>query len=569
MLFNVVIEQTGGIRFSPALEMDKPMGGITQWLTPGLPLEALERYVGSLSGAEGTQEILRRVRKGLRNDGSALGEQLAWLDNGELPAGGPERLDPDGVLKMWEGRQVSEGELALMSKHLNVSQEKIVSLMHQEVLEGRGQWIPAVKREGPIWRCHRCGSTEVQEWPSFYGQAATCQGCLSIGAMTSLQVFFRLKRGEIKPGVGQERVSGEWNYSFEFSAAQRRAAEELLAYAGRQGAREVLIWAACGAGKTEVCFPFIRRSLGEGKRVLFAAPRQDVVHDLHNRLTQSFSEYRVGIWSGAVHEWEYAQLMVATTHQILKFYQAFDVIIFDETDAYPYDENEVLEYGMKQALDPNGQMVYLTATPSESLLQRTSRNECMLIRLPARFHGQPVPVPEVIKSKLPEYNSASEQILNSGDLLKMRDLMEEMTMEGPLLIFVPVVAMVQEWVKALGRLFAGKVVEGSWGADPDRRRKVSDFISGGSDIFVCTSILERGITVDRVQILILYAHHELFDVRTLVQMAGRTGRTAKNPSGRAILIAPQVTKSMLTAIDWIREQNILAGKGGFLNVREN
>ena len=139
-------------------------------------------------------------------------------------------------------------------------------------------------------------------------------------------------------------------------------------------------------------------------------------------------------------------------------------------------------------------------------------------------------------------------------------------LQGVLLVFVPTVAMVREWVKVFRDMFGDKQVEGSWGADPKRRDKILGFRTGKIRIFVSTSILERGVTINGVQVIVLYAHHELYDVRTLVQMAGRTGRTAQCPTGRALFLAPKKAEPMRAALDWIKEQNALAREGGFLDV---
>lgn len=42
--------------------------------------------------------------------------------------------------------------------------------------------------------------------------------------------------------------------------------------------------------------------------------------------------------------------MIATTHQLLKFYQAFDLLIVDEVDAFPYVDNPVLYHAVEQAV---------------------------------------------------------------------------------------------------------------------------------------------------------------------------------------------------------------------------
>src|SRR5690606_27188817 len=47
---------------------------------------------------------------------------------------------------------------------------------------------------------------------------------------------------------------------------------------------ELLVWAVCGAGKTEVLFAGINTALAAGKRLCIATPRTDVVRELAPRL---------------------------------------------------------------------------------------------------------------------------------------------------------------------------------------------------------------------------------------------------------------------------------------------
>ena len=70
----------------------------------------------------------------------------------------------------------------------------------------------------------------------------------------------------------------------ELSPAQRQAAERLL---GTE-AKRALVWAACGAGKTEVVYPLIERALQQGSDVLFAVPRRDIVVELGRRVQAAF-----------------------------------------------------------------------------------------------------------------------------------------------------------------------------------------------------------------------------------------------------------------------------------------
>lgn len=601
MLYNVLLDQQGGISLSPAPEVDKLLAGPAKLLSPGLPLESLKRYLGALlalptrkagldcpSSTKLEKEIIGRVRKGLEKDGSPLEEKLEWQESRSLSDHGEMRralLDEELFMKfirIVEGRQVAEGEFPFLAQWIGLNSDELITLMQKAVLKNKGEWLTALSQERSAWRCSRCGSTHSEVWPSLYGPTSTCLGCKSIGALSSLQVLFRMKpdawKASFQSQMGSESNqacqreflpdNGEGACSFEFSAAQRKAAVRLLSDSEGGIVKETLVWAACGAGKTEVCFPLINDYLREGKNVLFAAPRQDVVHDVHPRLRRFFPRYQVRLFSGAAPpRWDNSQLTVATTHQVLRFYRAFHLLIFDEMDAYPFVGNKILEYGMRQALREDGRLIYLTATPSPEILNKVSQQTCSLIRLPARYHGYPVPLPEVVKIKLPEGETAQAgRILQAACLPELRAVLEELLQNGPLLVFVPTIALVRQWVLVLRTMFQDRLVEGSWSSEPERRRKVLSFIGGKCDIFVCTSILERGITVNGVQVVILYAQHALYDVRTLVQMAGRIGRTARCPGGRAVFLASKETKAMITAQNWIREQNALAQKEGFLNV---
>lgn len=617
MLFNVLIDRTGNYSFSPVPEVDKLFLEIDYMLKPGFPLEFLKHNLRisvdadsrpilrtpiiSESTEQGKERsssikntILDKLTKVLKKEGSNLAVELEWQksvsDSGirvdllqELQA---EQLISDFV-NIVRGRQVAEQDFPFLAEKLKITQEKLLELMQVTVLLKSGEWVEALNRSRRGWRCNRCGSEVNTGWPSLYGHTVTCLSCKSIGSVSSLQVMYRLKpdynsslsslgsqtglaRQQSISDTRDNRLNYE-DYSFEFTAVQTQAAADLIRYSQEGSVKEILVWAACGAGKTEICFPVIRNFLNQKKRVLFVAPRQDVVHDLEVRLRKHFADFKIRLMSGAAPPaWDDAELTVATTHQVLRFIKAFDLIVFDETDAYPYYGNQVLAYGIRQALYEKGCLIYLTATPSEEVLNKVEKKECKLIRLPVRYHGHPMPVPDIQKTKLPGKDHIEvDQILKDNGFPVLRAIFEELAEKGPLLVFVPVIGMVKVWVMVLKHIFKDRTVEGSWSFDPDRRNKVIDFINGRINVFVCTSILERGVTVNGVQVAVLYAHHKLFDLRTLVQMAGRAGRTIQCPYGRVVFLAPLKTKAMLAAQNWIKEQNNIAFKEGLLTAKES
>ena len=578
MLFYVLIDQKGTVSFSPVPDVDKHYKKL---LRPALPLSYLQYYLSHLSALEGNlanqkksledleNMIINLLLKGLKKDGAILEEQFFWAEERLYSSKIMDEIGEEvfsKFLKMIQGRQITERELVSLAKIINISDNDLIKLLQVTVSQGLGEWIPALQRDKSGWICQRCNSSEIQEWPSLYGKTATCLECKILGPQTSLQTIFRSnpKKCYHKPVLNdvQEELCQKW--SIEFTFEQARAAKKLVEYSSEIGSREVLLWAACGAGKTEVGFPLIDRYLADGKKVLFAAPRQDVVHDVHPRLQKNFPNISINLLSGAVPpKFEESPLTVATTHQVLKFYRYFDLIIFDEVDAYPYSGSAALNNGIKMALREEGQLVYLTATPTDELLKKSALGQCLTIKLPVRHHGQSLPLPLWKKVKLNlEYPYRAEKIIKGSDIKKVEEQMKEVMVQGPLLIFVPVVALVEEWVRVTRRLFPSRTVEGSWSSDPNRTEKIKNFQERKYDLFVTTSILERGITVPKVQVIVLYADHEIFDVRSLVQMAGRVGRTAEDPTGTVLFLADRETTAMKSSIEWIEEQNSFASRGG-------
>ena len=87
--------------------------------------------------------------------------------------------------------------------------------------------------------------------------------------------------------------------------------------------------------------------------------------------------------------------MIATTHQLLKFYQAFDLLIIDEVDAFPYVDNPILYKATQNAIKKEGNTLYLTATSTDELDKKVKKKEIIRYSLPRRFHGNPLVVPEI------------------------------------------------------------------------------------------------------------------------------------------------------------------------------
>ena len=579
MRFFLTLDPDNTLRLSLFPQVDKPDGTrAAAFVTPGLPLLQAQVVLGKLR-KQARSKWLARFGLG-PPDGQSSGhvqladrdaraavltalaasglpdQNWAWQEVREAGGISGELLAKAKVFSARvRGRQLSEADLTRLGRELGLVNGDIWQAAEIAVQSGEGEWVPALAREIAGWRCQRCGGTKVEEWPDVLGQAATCLSCTTLGSLTSRQVLYRDRR---RPLV---EFAFRFQPTRELNSAQVGAAGQLLEFIQGQETEEALLWAACGAGKTEVCFPAIAWALSQGRPVLFAAPRQDVVHDVAPRLLQAFPGLSVPVLTGAsATRFQPGGLVLATTHQVLRFHEAFEFIVLDEMDAFPYAGDRMLAWGLQRALVPGGKILYLSATPASEILQQVRRGSCRLIRLPARHHRHPLPVPRWVKLARPWGDAGRPQcppVLTAE--------LEALVRRGTVVLFVPEIPWVTRWVALLRQTFAAWRIDGSWSTDPARQAKIARLREGEYEIFVSTSILERGVTVRGAQVMVLAADHAVFGTRGLVQMAGRAGRAADLPDGEVVFVSEHRSQAIVEAIRWIEEQNQLARAEGLLD----
>lgn len=556
-----MVDRENKISYSPFPRLEERGLGLQGYITPGLPLAYLDKFLSKIKiklnqrKADIPVKMIKELTKCFPKQFSWTWHSPGAVEGSQAELTQPEltQVQEERFKECVRGRQLTEADLNKLALEIGVGFPEVRLLAHTLVQQGLGEWIPSVQYTPKGWQCRRCGETVLQEWPGIYGTAATCPSCSALGASTTQQALYRDRR---PLNQGHERI--EFIPHWELTPAQKAAAQEVLSFAKSDPSKQALLWAACGAGKTEVCFPAAAWALNEGRAVLFAAPRQDVVRDVAPRLLRDFPGLSLQVLTGSSPlKFQSGAMVIATTHQVLRFYRAFDLILLDEMDAFPYNGSRMLEWGLRQALKPDGKILYLTATPSEDILRGAEQNRYPFIRLPARHHRQPLPVPVWEKVAIQsDMTECPEQLAKK---------IEALGNLGLVLIFVPKISWVDAWVKRFRAKFKDWEIEGSYSSDPERQPKVEGLKQGKFRIFVSTSILERGITIPRVQVIVLAADHPVFDERALVQMAGRAGRTKEFPTGNVLFLAKTKSKAIRTTLQWINEQNSLAYDLGLLD----
>lgn len=378
-------------------------------------------------------------------------------------------------------------------------------------------------------RCERCGNED----PMYFYQDKDiwyCRKCIAFGR---IDVGAKPKVVEYSKKV--HKVSYQLEYPL--TKEQERVVHEIRSHQA-QG-KDVLIYAACGAGKTELVMDSIQRFLAQGKKVGFAISRRQVVLEIRDRMEKAFPTLKVIAVCEGFTDVVDGDLIVCTMHQLYRYEKTFDLLIMDEVDAFPYRDNKLLEtIAMRSCV---GSKLYLTATPDENILKQVERGELRMVELFQRPHGYPLIVPQVIHT------------LPCFQYLYVIYFLWQHKKEGiQVLLFVPTIAMAHQWQKRLRLLFRCAPFTSK---TEDKEAVIDAFHEKKYDVLISTTILERGITIRGIHIAILHADHPVFNEASLIQMIGRVGRRLEMPTGKGIFLCTQVTTDIKRCIHAIEKMN--------------
>ena len=72
---------------------------------------------------------------------------------------------------------------------------------------------------------------------------------------------------------------------------------------------------------------------------------------------------------------------------------------------------------------------------------------------------------------------------------------------------------------------------------------------------VCTTLLERGITIPSVQVVVFKGDHSVFTTASLIQIFGRVGRSFKDPEGKGVCLCQASSESIKDCVSQITKMN--------------
>ncbi|MED1873024.1 DEAD/DEAH box helicase [Brevibacillus borstelensis] len=512
------------------------------------------------------------------------------------------KRESERLLAWMSGRALLWDEVGVLLNKKGWASRSLEYCFQWMILSGKAERRPGIEwrirrswlRHRMLFTCARCGSEQtivLTRCHSCRQGCAYCTECLDMGRSKCCTPYFCVPRqkasqayeavspgklcertvnrgftGERMAGTSYERRAALLDWQGTYSPMQKMAAEKARQFVAsdRPGLGEFLLWAVCGAGKTELLFPSVAETLRAGGQVLIATPRKDVVLELAPRIAKVFPNARViAVHGSSTEKWEDSDITIATTHQVMRFYHRFPLVVLDEVDAFPYHNNPVLYRVVSRAVQPGGKILYLSATPPRYLQKRLVPKRAQShmhsrthVLLPGRYHGSPLPVPLVCTVRgLHKHLSAGRSI---------RPLLETLaaSLDGgrQVFVFVPRVDQVPVVLGYLQRRLPGysQAMAGVHAADPEREEKVRLFRAKQLLVMVTTTILERGVTIPRSDVIVVGTEAPVFDEASLVQIAGRVGRSSDAPSGTVLFIEEYRTSASRAAIRQINRMNQLA-----------
>ncbi len=407
------------------------------------------------------------------------------------------------------------------------------------------QELPTIKRQNGRYQCFRCGSMIDQKLWKLSEEVLYCRACIQLGRIRSDQRLYAIAQQDFE---GQEVL----NWKGTLTSYQQEVSDGLIQAVKEK--RNALVHAVTGAGKTEMMYQVVANAIKDGKAVCIATPRIDVCIELYGRMKGDFS-CPISLLHGESEPYFRTPLVIATTHQLLKFYQAFDLLIIDEVDAFPYVDNPILYKATQNAIKKEGNTLFLTATSTDELDKKVKKKEIIRYSLPRRFHGNPLVVPEI--KWVPKIREKIEKGRIPYELLQL--IKKQRQTHYPLLIFVSEIELGKQFTENLKKYFPKETVGFVSSQTTDRLRMVEEFRNRALTILISTTILERGVTFPFVDVFVLESDHKLFTKSALVQISGRVGRSKERPTGKLLFLSEGITREMKKAIMEIKKMNQEAG----------
>jgi transcription-repair coupling factor (superfamily II helicase) len=341
------------------------------------------------------------------------------------------------------------------------------------------------------------------------------------GELLSLYAERKRRSGHVFGPDSDWQREFEERFPFTETADQREAIELVKADMEAPRPMDRLICGDVGYGKTEVALRAAFKSAAEGKQVLMLVPTTILAQQHYGTFSERLADYpftleHVSRFRTAAEQKEAIKGFAAGrvdiligTHRVLsRDVRAKDLglLIVDEEQRFGVKQKELLRQ-LKLKVD----VIAMSATPIPRTLQMSlaGLRDISVIETPPEGRRP-------VKTYVGEYEE---------ELVK-RAIERERERDGQAFFLHNRVETIEETAERLRALCPGTrfaVAHGQMG-EGELEAVMMDYLRGGADVLVCTSIIESGIDIPQANTLIV-EHADAFGLAQLYQIRGRVGRS--------------------------------------------
>ena len=341
------------------------------------------------------------------------------------------------------------------------------------------------------------------------------------GELLSLYAERRRRSGHAFEADSDWQREFEERFPFTETPDQREAIE--LVKADMEGPRPMdrLICGDVGYGKTEVALRAAFKAAGEGKQVLMLVPTTILAQQHYGTFAERLADYPFTLEHVSSFRTQAEQkaaikgfaegrvdILIGTHRVLSRDVRAKDLglLIIDEEQRFGVKQKELLRQ-LKLKVD----VISMSATPIPRTLQMSlaGLRDISVIETPPEGRRP-------VKTYVGEYEE---------ELVK-RAIEREHERGGQGFFLHNRVESIEQTAERLRALCPGvrfAVAHGQMG-DGELEAVMMDYLRGGADVLVCTSIIESGIDIPQSNTLIV-EHADSFGLAQLYQIRGRVGRS--------------------------------------------
>ncbi len=341
------------------------------------------------------------------------------------------------------------------------------------------------------------------------------------GELLSLYAERRRRSGHAFEADSDWQREFEERFPYTETPDQREAIELVKADMEAPRPMDRLICGDVGYGKTEVALRAAFKAAGDGKQVLMLVPTTILAQQHYGTFAERLADYpftieHVSRFRTAAEQKEAVKgfaegrvdILVGTHRVLSKDVRAKDLglLIVDEEQRFGVKQKELLRQ-LKLKVD----VISMSATPIPRTLQMSlaGLRDISVIETPPEGRRP-------VKTYVGEYEE---------ELVK-RAIEREHARGGQAFFLHNRVESIEETAERLRALCPGvrfAVAHGQMG-EGELESVMMDYLRGGADVLVCTSIIESGIDIPQANTLMV-EHADAFGLAQLYQIRGRVGRS--------------------------------------------